>query len=252
MPIRHGSLRLLSALGSQAQVDGPRRQAAPGPVRARLCQAQQDRRGRCRRPDRGLTCSRYPPGSDQNRYQQPILLLHRLPEQHKHTRGARNNLPRGRLPEVGHDNPQRGARGLASMGRSAALADNGLPDALRPFIAEGLAEITALKQRTLDLERQIQNLTQDDELVQRWLAVPGIGLLGASALRATTGELNRFPTGRHLASWLGLTAREHSSGELRRLGRISKRGDTYLRTLLIHGARSALQAAHRAERSGRS
>lgn len=184
--------------------------------------------------------------------QQQILLLHRLREHYKHTRVARINLLRGCLREVGIDIPKGVARGLAAMREALALGDNGLPDALRPFIAEGLAEITALKQRTLDLERQIATLTQNDELVQRWLAVPGIGLLGASALRATTGELNRFPTGRHLASWLGLTAREHSSGELRRLGRISKRGDTYLRTLLIHGARSALQAAHRAERSGRS
>jgi transposase len=65
------------------------------------------------------------------------------------------------------------------------------------------------------------------------------------------GDIQRFPTGRHLASWLGLTAREHSSGERRRLGGISKRGDVYLRTLLVHGARSALQAAGRAARAGR-
>ena len=183
--------------------------------------------------------------------QQQILLLHRLREHYKQTRVARINLLRGCLREVGIDIPKGVARGIAAMREALALADNGLPDALRLFIAEGLAEITQLKQRMLELEHQIKILTQDDDLVQRWLAVPGIGLLGASALRASTGELNRFPSGRHLASWLGLTAREHSSGEQRRLGRISKRGDTYLRMLLIHGARSALQAAHRAERAGR-
>lgn len=183
--------------------------------------------------------------------QQQIQLLHRLREHDKQARIARINLLRGCLREFGIDIPRGVTRGLAAMREALALADNGLPDALRPAIAEGLAEITQLKQRTLELERQIKTLTQDDDLVQRWLAVPGIGLLGASALRAATGELNRFPSGRHLASWLGLTSREHSSGEQRRLGRISKRGDTYLRTLLVHGARAALQAAHRAQRAGK-
>ena len=182
--------------------------------------------------------------------QQQIQLLHRLREHDKQARVARINLLRGCLREFGIDIPRGVVRGLAAMRDALVLADNGLPDALRPAIAEGLAEITRLKQRTLELERQIKSLTQDDELVQRWLAVPGIGLLGASALRAATGELNRFPSGRHLASWLGLTSREYSSGEQRRLGRISKRGDTYLRTLLVHGARAALQAAHRARRAG--
>src|SRR5438552_18228292 len=83
-------------------------------------------------------------------------------------------------------------------------------------------------------------------------AIPGIGLLTSPALRAMVGDIQRFPSGRHFTSWLGLTAREHSSAEHRRLSGISKRGGTYLRTLLAHGARSALLAAHRAQRSGRA
>jgi len=70
--------------------------------------------------------------------------------------------------------------------------------------------------------------------------IPGIGLLTATALLAFIGDIHRFPYGRHLASYLGLTPREFSSGLKRNLGRISKRGDGYLRTLLIHGARSVL------------
>lgn len=183
--------------------------------------------------------------------QQQILLLHRLREHYKKTRTARINLLRGCLRELGIDIPQGVVRGMTAIREALALADNGLPDALRPSIAEALSEITQLKQRQLELERQIKLLARDDDLVQRWLEVPGIGLLGATALRAATGDLHRFPTGRHLASWLGITPREHSSGEQRRLGRISKRGDAYLRTLLVHGARSALEAAHRAERAGK-
>ncbi|MFZ2508265.1 MAG: IS110 family transposase, partial [Steroidobacteraceae bacterium] len=91
-----------------------------------------------------------------------------------------------------------------------------------------------------------------DAVVRGLLAIPGIGLLSATALRAAIVDIQRFPSGRHLASWLGLTAREYSSGERRRLGRISKRGDVYLRTLLIHGARAVLNASHSAVRRGRT
>ena len=70
--------------------------------------------------------------------------------------------------------------------------------------------------------------------------IPGIGLLNATALVACVGDVHRFPSGRHFASYLGLTPREHSSGSRRRLGAISKQGDRYLRTLLMHGARAIL------------
>jgi transposase len=75
------------------------------------------------------------------------------------------------------------------------------------------------------------------------MAVPGIGLLIATALVAAVGNMEAFRDGRHLAAWLGLTPKESSSGLKRKLGRTSKRGDPYLRTLLVHGARSALNAA---------
>ncbi len=70
--------------------------------------------------------------------------------------------------------------------------------------------------------------------------VPGVGVITATALLAAVGDIHRFPTGRHFASFLGLTPNETSSGEQRRLGAISKRGDTDLRMLLVHGGRSAL------------
>jgi transposase len=97
----------------------------------------------------------------------------------------------------------------------------------------------------------LRELTREDAVVQKLLKIPGIGLLTASALRAIIVDIQRFPSGRHLASWLGLTSREYSSGERRTLGAISKRGDVYLRTLLIHAGRSALQAAGRAARAER-
>jgi len=83
------------------------------------------------------------------------------------------------------------------------------------------------------------------------MTIPGIGLLTATALIAFVGDIQRFPSGRHFASYLGLTPREHSSGSRRHLGRISKRGDSYLRMLLVHGARSVLWAAKNQEHPDR-
>ena len=119
-------------------------------------------------------------------------------------------------------------------------------------LAELLREVRELEQRVAALERQLRDLTREDPIVQQLLGIPGIGLLSATALRAAIVDIQRFPTGRHLASWLGLTARESSSAERRRLGRISKRGDVYLRTLLIHGARAVLNASQAAAKRGRT
>lgn len=183
---------------------------------------------------------------------QLILQLHRMRAQWMGTRTARINQLRGCLREFGIAVPSGAARGLAQIREQLALADNGLPHALRPMIAEILQEIAELKQRCRAAEGQLRRLTGEDPVVRSLLQVPGIGLLSATALRASLVEVQRFRSARHLASWLGLTAREASSGERRRLGRISKRGDVYLRTLLIHGARAVLNAALGAAKRGRS
>lgn len=81
--------------------------------------------------------------------------------------------------------------------------------------------------------------------------MPGIGWVTATAVRASIGDIHRFKTGRVLSSWLGFTPKEHSSGSTRQLGRMSKCGDVYCRTLLIQGARAVLAAAKRAQAAGK-
>ena len=93
------------------------------------------------------------------------------------------------------------------------------------------------------LDRQLEHVASDSRLIAQLRTVPGIGVVTGTALVATVGDVARFPSGRHFASYLGLTPREDSSALRRRLGAISKRGDTYLRMLLIHGARSVLSHA---------
>src|SRR3990172_4606995 len=107
-----------------------------------------------------------------------------------------------------------------------------------------------MEDRIRTIERQLKALASETPVVERLLTIPGLGLLTATALVAYVGDIQRFPTARHFASYLGLTPRERSSGYVRRLGAITKRGDRYLRMLLIHGARAVLAGAqpHRPDR----
>ena len=183
--------------------------------------------------------------------QQSIQQLHRLRAQCMGTRTARINWLRGALREFGFSIPLGARRGIHAVRQALAAAEPTVPALLRPGIEDTLAEIAGLEQRSAGIERELARLTREDPTVQALLGIPGIGLLSATALAAAIVDIQRFHSGRHLASWLGLTAREHSSGERRRLGRISKRGDVYLRTLLVHGARAVLNAALSAKRRGR-
>lgn len=178
-------------------------------------------------------------------HQQTLACLHRLRSGWILTRTARINAIRGLLREFGVLIPL-GPRHLLP-GLQAALADpaNPIPPALHPVLLSAAAEIRELDERIHQLERHLEALSQGLPPVKRLLTVPGIGLLTATALVGFVGDVSRFPSGRHFASYLGLVPREHSSAERRRLLAITKRGDAYLRTLLIHGARSVLLAAKR-------
>lgn len=183
--------------------------------------------------------------------QQVLQQLHRVRTQWQAARVARINSLRGMLREFGIDVPLGAVRGIAIIREALEAGDNGLPDALRPFIAQLLREIDEFAERMKEVERSLVGLSTEDATVQRLRTIPGVGLIVSTALRAAVGDIHRFRTGRHLSCWLGLTAREHSSGEKRRLGPISKQGDVYLRTQLTHGARAALLAAKNAAGKGR-
>lgn len=120
-----------------------------------------------------------------------------------------------------------------------------LPPRVRTAITELWAEVRDVESRVETVERELETYAADEPVVKALLRIPGIGVLAATALFATIGNIHTFNNGRQLACWLGLTPRESSSGGKRRLGAISKQGDPYLRMLLIHGARSALNAAAR-------
>ena len=172
--------------------------------------------------------------------QQTLAALHRLRSRWLATRTARINTVRGVLREFGIVIPLGSSRVLPAVGAALEDAESGLPDALRPTLAEACDEIRRLEARIRRVEQQFEALARETPVVGNLRTIPGIGLLTATALVAVAGDIRRFPSGRHFASFFGLTPREHSSGLIRRLGAISKRGDTYVRMLLIHGARTVL------------
>ncbi len=172
--------------------------------------------------------------------QQAVVALHRIRQGYLRTRTARINALRGHLRELGHAIPL-GARRVTLEAR-AALADEAIPDFLRQALYDLIAEIRSLEEKAESVRTSLTSLTHAMPEAQRLLTVPGVGVLTATAMVACVGDIRRFRSGRHFASWLGLTPREHSSGSSRRLGAITRRGNSYLRMLLIHGARSALRA----------
>ena len=181
--------------------------------------------------------------------QQMLQQLHRVREQCKHTRTQRINGLRGFLRELGFAIPL-GAK-LAQKHARQIIDDPAIPEPLKLVFSRRLDEIASLETDMLSVERQLKALTKAHADIQRLQTVAGVGLLTSTALVAAVGTPHRFPDGKHLSSWLGLTGREDSSGSRRHIGKITQQGDVYLRTLLIHGARSVLTRIKTLLRAGR-
>ncbi len=178
--------------------------------------------------------------------QQNLQHLHRLREQWKTTRTARINALRGILREHGHAFPAATDTFLANA-MEAVETDPALA-MLRPALHALQAEITFLEDQMADVEQQLRELTRHHPEIRAMQTISGVGLLTATATLAAVGTPAHFRNGRQFSAWLGITPREHSSGNRRSLGSITRRGNVYLRTLFIHGARSALLAAKRVAR----
>jgi transposase len=177
--------------------------------------------------------------------QQSVLAVHRARQGFVKARTAQANQIRGLLAEFGLVMP----RGLWNVHqRVPALlerAADALPLALRHLIERLLVHLRELDRQVAELEVQIQAWHRSSAMSRRLEKIPGIGPLTASALVASIADARSFDSGRQLAAWVGLVPRQSSSGGKPQLLGMSKRGDVYLRTLLIHGARSAILAAQR-------
>lgn len=172
--------------------------------------------------------------------QQAVLALHRMRQEQVKMRTMQINELRGLLTEYG----EVFAKGRASLNRGIGNALDRLTTRLPQVVIDTLCEqwknVSEIDKQIERIEARLKALLKEDGNAQRILAIPGVGLLTATAASAAMGRADAFKSGREFAAWLGLVpAHTGTGGKIRMLG-ISKRGDAYLRTLLIHGARSVI------------
>lgn len=172
--------------------------------------------------------------------QQAVLSLHRIRQGLVSERTAQLNQVRGLLSEFGLIMPKGRYPAQHHIPDILEDASNGLPRLARRLLHDVWQRIVQINQQILAYDREIEALARHSETVQRLMTIPGIGAITATALVASIGNPQQFHSGRQLAAWLGLTPRQYSTGGKTRLGRITKQGDKYLRTLLIHGTRAVL------------
>jgi transposase len=175
--------------------------------------------------------------------QQATLTLHRQRELLMKMRTMQTNALRGLLYEFGASfGKGRNALFADVQAKLEALADQ-LPQMIRDSLGEQVTRIKTLSKDILAIEQRLAQQLKADQAMQRLAKIPGVGLLTATAAIATMGQASAFKSGREFCAWLGLVPAQSGTGGKIRLGAISKRGDTYLRTLLIHGARSVMANA---------
>src|ERR1700733_7224165 len=172
--------------------------------------------------------------------QQAVLALHRMREQLVKFRTAQINGLRGLLTEYGEVMPQGRAGIKRDIPGALGRLSNRLPGMVIETLREQYARLSQLDEQISQIERRLHQWQREDSATMRLAAIPGVGLLGATAAVATMGDAKAFRSGREFAAWLGLVPRQIGTGGKIQLLGISRRGDTYVLTLLIHGARSVL------------
>ena len=177
--------------------------------------------------------------------QQSVLMVHRARTLVVANRTAQVNQIRGLLGEFGLVVPKGVARLRRELPGILEDAENGLPALARGVLAGLLEQFHHFDTRVAAYDRQIRVLAAASEPARRLMQVEAIGPQTATALVASMGDPHVFNNGRSYAASLGITPRQHSSGGKNRLGRITRQGDGYLRTLLVHGARAALRVIDR-------
>lgn len=177
--------------------------------------------------------------------QQAVLVMHRMRDQLVHERTALMNQIRSYLHEFGIVI----AQGRAPLAKIFPIIneDTQLPLLLRQSITELADRLADLERRIQILDQRISAWSKQDNAAKALLTLCGVGPVTASAAVATAGNVSVFKNGREFAAWLGLVPKQNSSGGKSKLGAITKRGDRYLRTLLVQGARVVMIAAQKAK-----
>ena len=183
--------------------------------------------------------------------QQVMQAEHRIRARLIRARTALGNEIRGLLGEFGIILPTSLGSVRRALPELLEDAENGLTGEFRRLLSQLGEELRRLDDGIKEYDARLVQRTKEDDRIKRLLEIEGIGPVSASALVSAVGDGSQFAKGRDMAAWLGLVPNQHSSGGKNRLGHISKRGDKYVRMLLIHGARAVLKAAE-SKTDGRS
>jgi transposase len=171
--------------------------------------------------------------------QQAALVVHRARDVLVRQQTMLTNALRAHLAEFGLVEA-RGKDGLGTLIEDVEATGTGLPEVARQALLSLVRQIASLAEEIAGLDRQLRAVARENDVARRLQTVPGIGPVSATALAATVVDAKAFRSGREFAAWLGLVPRQHSTGGKARLGGISKRGDRYLRRLLVSGAQAVL------------
>lgn len=175
--------------------------------------------------------------------QQDIQAIHRVRADLIGQRTAKVNQIRGLASEYGLVTSKQISHLRSALPLWLEDAENGLTGRFRQLLSGLWADLLALDQRVKELDQEIALIATSDPVAKRLQQLRGVGPMIATALVATVGDARQFANGRQMAASLGLTPRQDSSGGKERLLGISKRGDSYLRSLLVHGARATIYAS---------
>jgi len=175
--------------------------------------------------------------------QQSLLMLHRMRQQLVKMRTMQIQQLRGLLYEFGADLPQGRQAGMERIPVELAKLEGTLPRMAVEAVEQQIKRIEGFDKDIAELEKKLSAWKKENVAVKRLMAIPGVGILTATAAVAVIGNAKAFKNGREFAAYVGLVPRQSGTGGRVKLLGISKRGDTYLRTLLIHGARSVIQHA---------
>src|SRR5271165_7143107 len=174
--------------------------------------------------------------------QQAVLMLHRARSLLVRQRTMLVNALRAHLAEFGIIAPQ-GLRHVDALTAEVAGEQERLPELARSILQMVVDQLQDTMVRVREIELRLARWHRQNRVSQLLATVPGVGIMGASAIAATVADPSLFRSGREFAAWLGMTPRQNSSGGKERLGRTSKRGDKYIRSLLIAGAVAILRHA---------
>ncbi len=173
--------------------------------------------------------------------QQTMAQLHRIRQLLVKQKTMQVNALRGHLAELGIVRGQGQGKVSELLRLIEAASDEDIPTKIRMQLRHLVELVRDLHRRLADLDRELGELARENPIARRLATIPGVGPITATALVMTIGDIGRFRSGRHLAAYLGLVPKQHASGGKERLGTISQRGDTYLRTLLAPGARAVVR-----------